>query len=67
MGEAPTAFGWDEAQLAAVLPGAQMLSNAQLRVLALSCPGQAIELYDLEGNRIDPSERPQREPLSSSP
>ena len=50
----PSAFGFDNDELAGVLPGAQHLSVSRLIVLARRCPGLAIEVRNSSGELLAP-------------
>ena len=49
----PTAFGFDDDELAMVLPGADDLGDETLLTAARRCPSGAIILTDEAGNRIE--------------
>lgn len=51
--DAPGAFGFDEEDIAAPLPGATDLPDDRLLRIARNCPAGAILLSDAEGNEID--------------
>jgi ferredoxin len=51
--DSPKAFGFDEENIAEVLPGAEELSDDRLLLVARACPATAILLYDDEGNEVD--------------
>jgi ferredoxin len=51
--ESPQAFGFDEENIAVVLPGAVELADESLLEVARACPATAIFLYDEEGNEVD--------------
>jgi ferredoxin len=51
--EAPEAFGFDEENIAEVLPGVAELEDEKLLEVARACPATAILLYDEEGNEVD--------------
>ena len=48
------AFGFDENELAEVLPGAERLSVERLIVIARRCPGLAIEVRAASGEILAP-------------
>ena len=48
------AFRFDEDQLAEAGPEALRLAEARLRAIARACPGLAINLYDADGEIVDP-------------
>lgn len=50
----PGAFGFDDNELAEVLPGASELSVERLIVLARRCPGLAIEVRSASGGLLAP-------------
>ena len=52
--DAPQAFGFDDDQLALVLPGVTDLADDRLLKIARDCPGQAIILVADDGSEIDP-------------
>lgn len=49
----PQAFGFDEDELAVVLPGASSLSDEVILRAARRCPSGAIQLYDPAGNPVE--------------
>ena len=49
----PTAFGFDDDELATVLPDAADLEDAALLTAARRCPSGAIVLFDDSGAPID--------------
>lgn len=51
--DAPGAFAWGEDELATATSGAALLDLATLRLVAASCPGQAIRIYDDQGNEVE--------------
>ena len=51
---APRGFGFDDDQLAEILPGAASLPDERLVAIAKSCPASAILLFDQADNEIDP-------------
>ena len=50
----PLAFGFDDSELAEVLPGSSELSTERLIVLARRCPGLAIEVRSASGELLAP-------------
>jgi len=42
---APEGFGFDDDELAVVLPGASQIDDDRLRRIAANCPSQAITLH----------------------
>jgi ferredoxin len=53
--EFPQAFAYQQGQaLAVVLPGADELTDEQLREAASLCPVEAIRLFDADGNDVTP-------------
>ena len=50
--DAPDAFGFDDEELADVLPGTSELTDEKLIRLARQCPGRAILLTDADGNDV---------------
>jgi ferredoxin len=50
----PTAFGFDDEELAHVLPAAEALSVERLIVIARRCPGLAIEVRSSSGELLAP-------------
>jgi ferredoxin len=48
----PSAFGFDEDDLAVVLPGAADVSDENLKRAARSCPSGAIRLFADDGSEI---------------
>lgn len=50
----PSAFGFDDNELAEVLTGADRLSVERLIVLARRCPGLAIEVRTASGELLAP-------------
>jgi ferredoxin len=53
--EFPHAFAYQQGQaLAVVPPGANELTEGQLREAASLCPVQAIRLFDADGNDVAP-------------
>ena len=50
----PSAFAFDDAELAEVGPGAAGLRVERLVVLARRCPGLAIEVRDDDGTLLSP-------------
>ncbi len=53
VGDEPGAFRFDGDELAEVLPGVATLDDARLVRIARNCPGEAIRLYDADGNLVD--------------
>lgn len=51
----PDAFGFDDDELAEVLPTVTRLSDDQLRDAAEQCPAEAIILRDAEGRTVFPA------------
>jgi ferredoxin len=51
--DSPKAFGFDEENIAEVLPGAAELSDDRLLLVARACPAAAILIYDEDGNEVD--------------
>lgn len=49
----PGAFGFDDDELATLLPGAGALDDAKLLTTARRCPSDAIKLFDDSGEEID--------------
>lgn len=49
----PQAFGFDDDELAVVLPGAASLSDEVLLRAARRCPSGAIQLFDSSGEPVD--------------
>jgi len=49
----PTAFGFDDDELAVVLDGATALSDGELLAAARRCPSGAIRLTDGSGSTVD--------------
>lgn len=49
----PNAFGFDDDELALLLPGAAELDDERLLTAARRCPSGAIVLYDAAGDRLD--------------
>ncbi len=49
----PGAFGFDDDDLAVVLPGAASLSDERLIRAARTCPSGAIRLFDDAGEEVD--------------
>ncbi|MGI9577504.1 MAG: ferredoxin, partial [Microthrixaceae bacterium] len=49
----PAAFGFDDEELAVLLPGATDLDDDRLLTAARRCPSGAIVLYDESGQRLD--------------
>lgn len=49
----PTAFGFDEDELATALPGMAGLGNDRLLTAARRCPSGAIQLFDDDGEQIE--------------
>ncbi len=49
----PIAFGFDDDELAVVLPTAADLSDTQLLRAARNCPSRAINVYDSSGNLLE--------------
>jgi ferredoxin len=45
VGDEPTAFGFDEDELAEALPGVDALDQRRLVDVARNCPGQAIAVF----------------------
>ncbi len=54
LADEPDAFGFDDDELAEVLPGASNLSVERLIVLARRCPGLAIEVRSASGEVLAP-------------
>lgn len=50
--DAPSAFGYDDDELATVLPGAAELTDERLIRIARQCPGRAIIVTDADGNIV---------------
>jgi ferredoxin len=50
----PGAFGFDDDELATVLPGAAQLDDAALLTAARRCPSGAISLRDEQGTLVEP-------------
>ena len=50
----PDAFGFDDDELAVVLPGAASLDDQALLTAARRCPSGAVVLYDEAGERVEP-------------
>ncbi len=50
----PSGFGFDDDELAEVLPGSEELSVERLIVLARRCPGLAIEVRAASGELLAP-------------
>jgi ferredoxin len=49
----PSAFGFDDDDLAVVLPGAESLNDERLIRAARTCPSGAIRLFDDAGGEVD--------------
>ena len=49
----PAGFGFDEDELAMVLPGVGELSDQQLLRAARNCPSRAIMAFDADGNQVE--------------
>ncbi len=49
----PSAFGFDDDELAVLLPGAGDLDDERLLTAARRCPSGAILLYDDNGDRVE--------------
>lgn len=51
--EAPSAFGFDDEELAVALDGVGDLDDAEVLRIARRCPSQAILVFAESGERID--------------
>lgn len=49
----PAGFGFDDDELAMVLPTAAELSDRQLLRAARNCPSRAITVLDADGNQVE--------------
>ncbi|WP_419918193.1 ferredoxin [Candidatus Poriferisocius sp.] len=49
----PTAFGFDDEELAVVLPEVSDLPDQQILRAARNCPSRAISVYDSSGNLLE--------------
>lgn len=49
----PSSFGFDDDELATVLPTASELSDRDLLRAARNCPSRAITVFDANGNQVE--------------
>jgi ferredoxin len=53
VGDEPRGFRFDEDELAEATPRASELDDARLLRVARNCPGEAIRLFDADGNPVE--------------
>ena len=49
----PAGFGFDDDELATVLPTVAELNDQQLLRAARNCPSRAIMVFDADGNQVE--------------
>lgn len=52
IGDFPTAFGFDDDELAVLLAGAKSLGDHAMMQAARNCPSQALRVFDESGEQV---------------